>query len=877
MNKTKKIAFAAVSFVMAASMALSITACNTGSGDDNSSSNDNSNNSSNSGSVTTPAAGAPSTDSNGKLKYDANTNITLSIGYNSDTTGISYKSGNDKVVGKTLMGKSWSELDLKPAWQELQDTLGVKFKDDWSYAKESGQASANLSTTKSKGFDKVDVFSASVSLINTEGTTNGTLLDLNDYLDYMPNYKAFLESSPIIHASLLANTSGTMYVAPYFDGNDDIEKFVLLRKDIVESILDNDLPTTGTDSTFKVQGAKALSLTSTSATAFMGSTDYTVETTNPASLTGTQSYGNDKSEVSDNSTVNVKVNYTAALAAAKDESSALGSALKAAYPSISLSTLDSGNIVDLQNAVINGTNGEVSGKQLINILRAYIDVAYTTESGAQFYSTANGLTRASVFNSACAAWDVDLYVALGRCYVSSGTLFAGSYTSSTNKNYLLSGRTNDDQRQSDVYSMVGELYGVRGLESRYNFSYIDKDGNVVDTRYKDSTWDALNAFSGLVKEGLVNLELAGGDYGTSDQRNNYETLSLHDYAQTQTKGDGYKTTITSSTYNFAPVLTPVSNWDTDEDGTADTIMRFTESWRSVKTEGIAVSKNVASDPNKLAAVLAMIDYIYSSDGQILMTYGPYSSNGNTNPNGLWYATEKSDVSVDSIVDSSKTIAATNYASAQYTIRDEYKSQYFIYKGKVYEGTYYKGKQIPTLTTENLTLFAATSNNFTNHARQNLGTCLPVGVKDQGFEYQCTATCGLVGSQIVNVALTNGTIQHPVQDIDSSNYWYTLLPTQLPYAKQASNALSSGNVQFISGVGGSTSTIYCAESKQHANLLINFMKVGYSSTPITINSQTIDISTSAKILAANDNLGMQTLIYLKNVAFSSLVDWYNAQA
>jgi putative aldouronate transport system substrate-binding protein len=607
----------------------------------------------------------------------------------------------------------------------------------------------------------------------------------------------------------------------------------------------------------------------------MGSENYVVDTTDPASLTGTAAYGNDKSSASNNNTVKVTVNYTAALTAAKDANSALGQALKAAYAGLDLTSLTSGNIIDLQNAVINGAQGEVSGTQLLNILRAYIDVAYTKD-GAAFYTSANGLTRASVFNSACAAWDVDLYVALGRAFAASGSMFQGTKTSTTGINYLVSGRTNDDQRQSDLYSLVGELYGVRGLESRYNYSYVDAAGQVQDARANSATWDALNAFSALTAEGLVNTELSGGNYGSTDQRGKYETLSLHDYVQTQTSVDGYSAT-DASVYNFAPVLTPVSNWDTTGDGKADTIMRFTESWRSVKTEGIAVVKEVAEDSNKLAAVLAMIDYIYSSDGQILMTYGPYSSNGNSSPNGLWYAKEVSNVTVDSIIDSSKTIAKTNYAPAQYTVSDAYKSQYFIYDGKVYEGTYYKGKQIPTLTTENLTLFTNTSNNFTNHARQNLGTCLPVGVKDQGFEYQCTATCGLVGSQIVNVALTNGTIKHPNQDIDSSNYWYTLLPTQLPYSKLVTSALSSGDLQFISGIGGSTNTIYCANSSQHANLMIKLMASGYSTTAITINNKTLDVTNASTIISSNNTLGLQELIGYKRAAFSSVVDWLSNQS
>ena len=52
-------------------------------------------------------------------------------------------------------------------------------------------------------------------------------------------------------------------------------------------------------------------------------------------------------------------------------------------------------------------------------------------------------------------------------------------------------------------------------------------------------------------------------------------------------------------------------------------MRFTESWRSVKTDGWGISKaGVGTDENKLNAALALIDYAYSPEGVIRRSYGP---------------------------------------------------------------------------------------------------------------------------------------------------------------------------------------------------------------------------------------------------------------
>jgi hypothetical protein len=105
---------------------------------------------------------------------------------------------------------------------------------------------------------------------------------------------------------------------------------------------------------------------------------------------------------------------------------------------------------------------------------------------------------------------------------------------------------------------------------------------------------------------------------------------MYDYNQTQTLNNFYveDTSLTGVTleegYCFAPIVTNVARWDTNDDGikSTDEIMRFTESWRSVKSNGWVVNAKVANDEAKLNKVLEMIDFMYSEEGQILMTYGP---------------------------------------------------------------------------------------------------------------------------------------------------------------------------------------------------------------------------------------------------------------
>ncbi|MDE7300661.1 MAG: hypothetical protein K2N47_00680, partial [Clostridia bacterium] len=215
---------------------------------------------------------------------------------------------------------------------------------------------------------------------------------------------------------------------------------------------------------------------------------------------------------------------------------------------------------------------------------------------------------------------------------------------------------------------------------------------------------------------------------------------MYDYSQTQTtqmydKAQGSK-------YIFGAVNTPVSRWDTDGNTTngKETVMRFTESWRSTKTSGLVVAGAVANDANKLKAVLAFVDYLYSNDGQIVSTYGIQSTNGNTNPNGTWYGTEVTDASI--------VASATETRGGQLVVKKEYKSQYFTFGGKLYTGTDYLGRQTPKITTELYNAFLQSSGDiktqfnargsFTNFARKVIGSTLPMGVKDQSFENQLTA-------------------------------------------------------------------------------------------------------------------------------------------
>ena len=906
MNKKKKIAISVVSTLMAGAMLVPLAACGGGNDPDPGPGDQTEVQPYGKRSTTIPTTaynGTGTTDAKGVMVkaektpvYPNTTTLNMNIcdGSNKDRQ-ITYDSS--QISSAAVMPDNYRYTggekgagDLKPAWWQMSQSLGVNFKNT-ATAKSSDKQITDLKDEGTLGNHHI------VTGSGAKITENSTLfLDLNEYLDYMPNYKAFLNANEIVKWSLTSDTeSGAMYYAPYFDGNNDIEKYVISHREWTRSLLDaTDLSKATTKwSESKTGKTDAKTDAQVYVEPFMGTTgSYEVDTTDPADTT---------------KLVKVVVDYGAAKTAADTAGTPLNTAIKEAYAGFTTAT--SGNIVDIQNDVINGTAGAVTGAQLTKILQAYIDVAYhKKDSSDKFYTK-----RSEVFNSTYAAWDVDLLVGLSRCVVTSYKLFTGKPgDANANQIYAMAGRQGTTQRRTDLVSFVGELYGVRGLEPRASdYMYIGKDGNLIDSRDKADMYNAMNRLNALTKEGLVYT----GE--TDASKINSKTADIlpfliHDYSQTQTTDGFYLQNIAgltnaniASDFDFAPILTPVSKWDEDESGAieADEYFRFTESWRAVKNTGFAVPKAaVEGKPAELAAVLAFIDYLFSNDGQIVATYGPMSTNGNSTStdapaNGFWYATEVTD---KNIADYAEKYEGTE----QYHIKDAYKGEYFTYNNKLYTSeTKYLGRAIPTLTTNNLNYYYGLSvnghklgegdtknggsgvgyigtpaRNYTNYARGIIGGALPIGNKDQGFEYQATAACGLDGSAVVSVALNNGSIRHLVQEVKNkekapeyakNTYWYTLVPTTLP--------IDSGDGADLGGqtklMGGSTASgLFCNSSDvkngaPRTNLLIDLMFYGYGASGKNIcNDQTlgaVPADAAACITKANDyDLQKRIEIYAK---------------
>lgn len=795
MNKKLKIATIAVSVVMAGTMAFGMFGC--GSGD-----NGGDNGGNPGGTTPTPETPVARTDinydENYRLTYAANTPLNMAVGNGkTDQQTITYRVKEVKGTVTLVDGVEYNQGDLKPAWKALQSQLNVQFSDVYTFDSSDKALTEPIAQGNIANYD---IITASASAI-TQNTDQ--LVNLNDYLDYMPNYKAFLEANPVTRWSLTSNPStGAMYYAPYYDGNDDIEKYVMAEQAWVEKLLDATAGE-GTVTYAEQAAAKSLTATSTSAQSYMGTTgSWAVATSKPGDTSAVPAVGY------------VKVDYDAVISALKDSASPLASAISAATSTAISQT--SGNIVDIQNAVINATNGTVTGGQLLKITQEYIKVAYKysdTESGtySQLYgTTVGGVTTklSDVFNSTYAAWDVDLMTAIFRCTVTNPELL-GATSDNLNNIYGLAARQATTQRRFDLSAFAGELFGIRGMESRYEYMYIGADGSIKDARLNADSYELISRLSALADEGLIytgDKKMDGSDRNNFADTSNVCGLMMHDYSNTQSKPNWTTTT------KLAPISTPVSKWDTDDNGSHETIMRFTESWRSVKNTGFCLTKEgAASSKDKLSACLALIDYMFSNDGQILMTYGPQSSTeaGGAGSNGWWYGTEGLNIS-DNLDKVTKISDESSYAPAQYEVKAnaDGSKDYFAYNGKLYKGQAYAGGYVPKMTTASSTFYktgtygsiamggnelaANGKQNYTNYARLIIGTTLPIGNKNQGFEYQATEEFALQGTANVGKNLLNGTIKHVKLSVDEGeSLWYMICPTSF--------ALDASTQEFMKSV------------------------------------------------------------------------------
>lgn len=707
--KTSKIAASAMAAVLAS--ATLMTGCST----------PGQNSSTDTGSSSTDTGSTSSTTSSSeveapKLEYAEGTVLRMATGYNNDKTGIAF---DPETAGSGITlanGKTYNTGDLKPTWEELENVLKVKFDNVYTGKKASDNwVEWSGGDGNASKLSDVDMISVTASDANKAGAA-GQLVNLAEYLDKMPNFKAYLEANPIVRLSVTGRDEndelGALYFSPYFDGVNDIERMPLMRVDWVKKLLDGE---------GKFEAEKSGTTKAPVYSAYMP-TSGSVE----VEVVKKDGSGTEK----------IKKDYDKA----------------------------GGNIVELMNA-----KGAMSGAEAVQMLRDYIDTAY-----GGYYGT----TRSDLFCGQNAAWDADELVALLRCVTSNAQTLNGR----DSVEGLFAREDGNNNRRIDMFRFAGTLFGVRGLESRKDYLYVGNDGKLHDARGEEATYAAMLKMNEMAKEGLVSADYINSTADLDSKKVLAGDIAFmsYDYNQTQTAhNETYLNKDGQSGEKYMAAMVPVARWN---DGTGEKFMRFTESWRSVKTDGWVISKaGVGDDEDKLNACLALIDYAFSPKGQILMSYGPDE-----------FIKTKADGSYETF----------NFNGQEWPV--------------IADATYKE-------------LWEKAGGSYTDYARKYLGSTLSF-VKSQSFEYQCTHEVGKEGAGYISNAIRWGTIKHPELAL-ASNPWYTSVPTVLPYTD-----VENTEIATFTNIGKNGK--YSSEKKQE-NLFCSIIVGGFSGEGTTSAEETIN--------------------------------------
>ena len=180
------------------------------------------------------------------LTFAPGTVLRMACGYNNKKTGLFFDAEVAKDGITLADGKTYHAGELKPTWVEVQNRLGMVFEDKYQ-----GNSATNELKFWAEKLHEVDMVAGNTTGLNERGAA-GQLVNIAEYLDMMPNFKAYLEANPIVRVAITGTDAngelGAIYFSPYFDGVSDIERMPLMRTDWVEKLLNGEGEFTATAS-----------------------------------------------------------------------------------------------------------------------------------------------------------------------------------------------------------------------------------------------------------------------------------------------------------------------------------------------------------------------------------------------------------------------------------------------------------------------------------------------------------------------------------------------------------------------------------------------------------------------------------------------------
>lgn len=141
-------------------------------------------------------------------------------------------------------GQTYVAGNLLPMWKEIQTRLNCTINDSvWdfekdAYSKKSSKDQWTTVLSAEANFGEIDFLMTG----NAEATAmakEGKLVNLVEYINYMPNFKKFLLDNPAVKSEI-TTIEGKIFMLPYFDGINTPEKMNIINTEFVEKLLDDD-------------------------------------------------------------------------------------------------------------------------------------------------------------------------------------------------------------------------------------------------------------------------------------------------------------------------------------------------------------------------------------------------------------------------------------------------------------------------------------------------------------------------------------------------------------------------------------------------------------------------------------------------------------
>jgi len=487
---------------------------------------------------------------------------------------------------------------LLPVWRKFADVLSknetygvgrdVTIRDGIKHEKKT--PANRFDTDRQNGFkttnennegQDIDLYQNTTANINKMGAA-GECLNLLEYLDYMPNFKKYLDANPVIEDQMTVD--GKIFYTPYMDGSNYYERMFQMDAAMTKKLLDAAADTTF-DTTKAVDANRV---------------NFTADKVKPF-INDTKNYDADKE-------VKICVNGKA--------------------ETVTIKQTD--NIIAQQNALLatDGTTGDQLAKQFIKYLNdAYGDIKV---NGTKVYDKLS-----KVFVGESAIYNTDDLIALFRVFRANPNYISNGKNETI---YPFQIRTSENNRVENILSLTGNLFGVQGLNSEHDRLFFTTDGFWADAATEQQSYDALARMNALYQEGLILKGFQQGSktpWGTNAFQRNTATatygLMLNDYTAVPSKmnavdenGVGTSTNEGYTSSELQPILAPITWWATSkfthgqalDNKEGKTLTRYFEEIRSLKDESWCVPSN--SD-NKLAAVKLM-DYLMAKEGQVYFDF-----------------------------------------------------------------------------------------------------------------------------------------------------------------------------------------------------------------------------------------------------------------